>query len=176
MGHSIVEAAERLNQRLADKINTGLSLHKDLHKHHLHNLLQTGNVPAHYSIADDDMFDVESMNTSGYDVPRPSFLPQVFPDAGSEYPANLPVPEDGSELEYEDANEGANEDPNEGEMEIYEPPPPSMIDLAKDAALNTAKYMGTNLKNNLIGTAHLAKNAAVAASHETSGLGPMVAS
>ena len=120
-----------------------------------------------YSISDSGS--VYDDAASMHEVPRPQHLP-VFPDSGSEMHSHtIPVPPD-DEFDYEDAvgDIVAVREP------VAEAGAPSLMEKVKGATVSTLKYMGTNLKNNIVDTAHLVKNTAVTGSQIVGALGPQV--
>ena len=159
LSHSFQESDEIVKQNLDQKILAAHGRRSEWRNHHMTKLKTDGHIPTHYIIADNDsQYDDATSTSNIYEMPRPDHLPP-FPDSGSEmYGHAIPVPSDDDNELFEDSH-GGELVKQETESETNEQP--SMLSMVGHAAVGAAKYMGNNLKNNLIGTASLAKNTAV---------------
>ena len=143
--------SDEVRNELEDKRGNMLSEHRD-RLHHAHLAPVRANVP-HFSLYSDAEDDDDEDIT---EVPRPTFLPEEVP---------LPT----SDSDFEDANE-----PPSAELIVKGRSVGKTADiiakLAANAASDSAQYMGKSLRNNVVGTMHLAHAGAQAGSQAVGAL------
>jgi len=166
IGRDLQEADELMRQNLDHKIHAGKQRRSDMHNESMEKLKGEKLLPTHYSIADDNSeYDDVASSTHIHEVPRPEHLP-VFPDNGSQFYGDIPVPSGDDHELFQEAHGGEMVKAEASHEQ------PSRMSMVGHAAVDAVKYMGTNLKNNVIGTVNLARSTAIVGGQIAGVLGP----